>query len=90
MVSAVFHIPPLAGVEPSGRARGAARTRRAADACGAAAPRARRVARSTGARFWLAVLPPLLGMALLVGIWALATAGNSTASRRRPRPSTRR
>jgi nitrate/nitrite transport system permease protein len=25
--------------------------------------------------FWLAVLPPVLGMALLVGIWALATAG---------------
>ena len=53
----------------------------------AAAPAAPRAAASSPARaprppidwrgVWLAVLPPLLGIGLLVGIWAVATAGSS-------------
>jgi len=54
----------------------------------AAAPAAPRAAASSPARaprppidwrgVWLAVLPPLLGIGLLVGIWAVATAGSSS------------
>ena len=54
----------------------------------AAAPAAPRAAASSPARaprppidwrgVWLAVLPPLLGIGLLVGIWTVATAGSSS------------
>jgi nitrate/nitrite transport system permease protein len=49
---------------------------KAVPAKAAAAPRAERTRFDTRG-LWMAVLPPLLGVALLIGVWALATAGSS-------------
>jgi nitrate/nitrite transport system permease protein len=69
MNSAVF--APDTAAEAS---RAAVAPQRAAAVPPAAAPRAPRVPLDLRG-FWMAVLPPVLGVALLVGIWALATAG---------------
>ena len=73
MVSAVFHSPLDAARRAPQRRRGAASRAAGRAAPRAAAPRSRRPRSraSTGARSALRVLPPLLGIALLVAIWAL-------------------
>ncbi|WP_119155784.1 nitrate ABC transporter permease [Caldimonas tepidiphila] len=73
MVSAVFHSP--AG-EP-------AEAKPAAEPVAKPAPRAAAVPAPASAPFdwrglWLAVIPPVAGLALLIGIWALLTAGSSS------------
>jgi nitrate/nitrite transport system permease protein len=74
MVSAVFH-NPLADARPDRRAEAVAEpTAAVAPAAAPKPPRAARVPFDTRG-LWLAVLPPALGLALLVGIWAVATAG---------------
>ena len=81
MVSAVFHSPLDAAAEPrSRRAAKPARRGRAAAPSAAAAVAARaaqaavRLARAVRCK----VLPPVVGIALLVGIWALLTMKSST------------
>ena len=76
MVAAVFH----QGVAPGTEATPPSAAARVLPAVNASPPLASAPARS--ARFtpdwrgvWLAVLPPVLGMALLVAIWAAATMG---------------
>jgi nitrate/nitrite transport system permease protein len=74
MVAAVFHAP-LDGAPPAAGARAPAAI--TPTLLAAAAPRAVAI-RPPRAPFdwrglWLAVLPPVIGMALLVGIWALLT-----------------
>ncbi|MCW8206370.1 nitrate ABC transporter, permease protein [Verminephrobacter aporrectodeae subsp. tuberculatae] len=80
MVSAVFHAPP-----DSAPARNA--MPHAADAAGAARaaspasptanpPAARQAVRTLSQGFWLCVLPPLCGLGLLVGVWALVSASS--------------
>ncbi len=86
MVSAVFHSSPANAPAP---AAGVARAARAAPPAGvpvAEAKADRPAARSPrrphsrfdARAFWMAVLPPVLGVALLVGVWALLTAGSTT------------
>ncbi|HEX5684451.1 MAG TPA: nitrate ABC transporter permease [Ideonella sp.] len=73
MVSAVFHSPLSAAAEPAA-APVPARVAPAATPA-AAAPTAPRTQRAPfdWRGLWLKVLPPVLGLALLVGIWALLT-----------------
>ncbi len=71
MVAAVFHAasevePAVAAVQP-----------RAAPAKAAAAPKPPRVPFDWRG-LWLTVLPPVLGLALLVGVWALFTMNSTT------------
>jgi nitrate/nitrite transport system permease protein len=74
MNSAVF-APDTPAAEEVPRATAVSpRPAAAAAAPAASAPRAPRTPLDLRG-VWLAVLPPVLGMALLVGIWALATAG---------------
>jgi nitrate/nitrite transport system permease protein len=72
MVSAVFHSPLRVAAEP---AAAAAPTPVRTAAPAAEAPVAARPKRPTfdWRALWLRVLPPVLGLALLVGIWALLT-----------------
>ena len=79
MNSAVFNPSAAASTAPT-----AAEPPRAATVA-PAAPRAAATAPARAPRppvdwrgVWLAVLPPLLGIGLLVGIWAVATAGSSS------------
>ncbi|HJV69452.1 nitrate ABC transporter permease [Ideonella sp.] len=76
MVSAVFHSPMSVAAEPAATSPAPALARAAAPITVAAPPPA--TPRPARARFdwrglWLKVLPPVLGLALLVGIWALLT-----------------
>ncbi|RVU46514.1 nitrate ABC transporter permease [Rubrivivax rivuli] len=77
MVAAVFHTGGLAGTEPPPVAAPAAAGPAAVTAVAPSVaptptqPRWRPDWRS----LWLAVLPPVLGLVLLVGIWTLATSG---------------
>ncbi|MEW6705920.1 MAG: nitrate ABC transporter permease [Pseudomonadota bacterium] len=76
MVSAVFH-SPLGGAEAaeSTPAKPAAK----APIVAAAAPQPRPARTPFDWRaFWLTVLPPIVGIALLVGIWALLTMNSSS------------
>ena len=78
MVSAVFH-QPVADATPEATTRRAAPLR-AVPAAEPAQPAKPSVARpprwQPDLRAWtMAVLPPLLGLALLIGVWALATRG---------------
>ena len=85
MVSAVFHSPrglssalPEALDPPSPTATVQARGRRPGG--GATAPgQAPRPQRIELKFFWLRVLPPVLGLALLTGIWALVAATSGSA-----------
>ena len=72
MVSAVFH-KPLAGT----RAEAANAAEASASSTPMAPPKPPRAARvPVDLRdFWLVVLPPVLGLALLLAVWAVATAG---------------
>jgi nitrate/nitrite transport system permease protein len=72
--SAVFN--PAAGAAPAP----AAEAPRAVAAPAPAAPAVQRPPRVPidWRGVWLAVLPPVLGIALLVGIWAIGTAGSSS------------
>ena len=70
MVSAVFHSPGEALEAGSN----AAPSKPTAAPVAAAAPQpAAAAARIDWRGFWLRVLPPVIGMALLIGIWALLT-----------------
>ena len=67
MVSAVFHSP---------RSGHASSARGAASARPVAAPVAATPSRPAGRDwrpFWMAVLPPLMGLGLLIGLWALVS-----------------
>jgi nitrate/nitrite transport system permease protein len=78
MVSAVFHSPLDAAAHDATAAHPLAVRRRETEAVPAAAPaRPARAQRPPidWREFWLRVLPPVLGFALLVGVWALLTAG---------------
>ena len=77
MVAAVFHqsgTPSADVATPAAAAAGAARLLPAALAVAPPATRASRFAPDWRG-VWLAVLPPVLGMGLLVAIWAAATMG---------------
>ena len=81
MVSAVFHFPaesaaaPAAASTPiSAQVSGTAAP--AAPAPQARAPAAPRDWAALSRAFWLAVLPPLCGLGLLVGVWSLVAAGS--------------
>ena len=76
MVSAVFHSPLEASVEAAAAGRAAASTKPAAAAvpAGAATRLAKPLRQPTDWReVWLKQLPPVIGMAVVVGIWALLT-----------------
>jgi nitrate/nitrite transport system permease protein len=73
MVSAVFHSPLEASAVPDAATRNAASMPKAEAVRADKPPKAPRVPIDTRA-IWLAVLPPVIGFALLVGIWALLTA----------------
>ncbi len=77
MVAAVFHSGGLAGTEPPAATGTAAAAPAALGASVPSAPAepAQPRWRPDWRSLWLAVLPPVLGLALLVGIWALATSG---------------
>jgi nitrate/nitrite transport system permease protein len=87
MVSAVFHSPLGAAEtpEPSSQAKAIAKPAPASSVSPSATvdaataepkPKAVRTPRDWRP-FWLAVLPPLAGMALVVGVWALLTMNSS-------------
>ncbi len=89
MTSIVFHdgsTPPVQSrpqrrSEPAAAAADTATMatgQAAAPAAAAAAPAARPRWRFDGRALALAVLPPVLGLALLIGIWALLTQGSSS------------
>ncbi|MEF7615566.1 nitrate ABC transporter permease [Aquincola sp. MAHUQ-54] len=71
MVSAVFHSPLEASQPPQAVAS-------APSSAAAAAPAAPAAPRFDARALWLAVLPPVLGVGLLVGAWALLTQGSTT------------
>jgi nitrate/nitrite transport system permease protein len=77
MVSAVFHSPlgvPTAAAESTAPAAPAAAPRAAVPAVPApAAPKRAARPRIDWRAVWLKVLPPVLGIALLIGVWALLT-----------------
>ena len=76
MVSAVFHSPLEASAEAAAAGRAAGSAKSAADAVAVVAPAklARPLRQPIDWReVWLKVLPPVIGMALVVGIWALLT-----------------
>jgi len=76
MVSAVFHSPMNVAADAAAASPAPAAARAAATTTAAAppptAPRPARVSFDWRG-LWLKVLPPILGMALLIGIWALLT-----------------
>ena len=86
MVSTVFHasparkpVPVAAAVPPSRPTPLPGAPGARVVAAGAALPAPQRASRRFDARaVWMAVLPPLLGVALLIGIWALLTAGSTS------------
>ncbi|PJO39117.1 nitrate ABC transporter, permease protein [Delftia acidovorans] len=81
MVSAVFHFPAESAAAPAAAstqisAQVSAPAAPAAPATQARAPAAPRDWASHSRAFWLAVLPPLCGLGLLVGVWSLVAAGS--------------
>ena len=74
MVSAVFHTPRDAAAQA--RADAAAVNRLAATPSPAPARPPRQPFDWNG--LWLKVFPPVLGLALLIGVWALATMNSTT------------
>ena len=77
MVSAVFHSPLRASQDT----KAAAAARLSAAKPASAEPAAPAAARRPGFDWnglWLKVLPPVLGLALLIGIWALLTMKSAT------------
>ena len=80
MVSAVFHSPLEAAAESASAARAAARPATAANATAPAAPAAAKPPRQPidWREVWLKILPPVAGLALLIGVWALLTIKSSS------------
>ncbi len=76
MVAAVFH-SPLDAAPGETAAPPAASTHAAQPAAAKPAPRTARAPFDWQA-LWLAVVPPVLGLALLVGVWALLTVNSTT------------
>jgi nitrate/nitrite transport system permease protein len=76
MVAAVFHSPLDAPAAPAATAEVAARV--AGPAAPAAAPEPSRRTPFDWRGLALQVLPPVLGLALLVGVWALLTINSTT------------
>ena len=74
MVSAVFHSPSAASVE----AKAAATLKSVVPAVPKATAPAVSKQRFDAREFWLKVLPPIAGAALLIGIWALLTMKSTT------------
>ena len=72
MVSAVFHSPLAVGSEPDRTEATAVRADQAAAVPVPAAPRAERMPFDWRG-LWLVVLPPVCGLVLLVGVWALVS-----------------
>jgi nitrate/nitrite transport system permease protein len=69
MVSAVFHSPTAGTSPPVNRSSGSSATRAISQATTTVhTPRGRR-----WPAFWMAVLPPLMGLLLLIGVWALVS-----------------
>ncbi|MFZ5566308.1 MAG: nitrate ABC transporter permease [Pseudomonadota bacterium] len=81
MVSAVFHPPAALVSEPAPSAL-APRPAVASAAAAAAVPPTAKAPAYDWRGLWLRVIPPVLGLALLVGIWALiaSTSGSSIPS----------
>ena len=80
MVSAVFHAPLEAAAEArTMRAEAAAGSKPATSAVAASAPKAKPAREPIDWReVFMKLLPPVLGMALLVGVWALLTMKSTT------------
>jgi len=74
MVSAVFHSPRAASAE----VKAAAPLKSAAPAASKPTPPAASKTPFDAREFWLKVLPPIAGAALLIGIWALLTMKSTT------------
>jgi nitrate/nitrite transport system permease protein len=74
MVSAVFHAPEASATKPVAKAAAPVAIAPAAPSKAAKPPRAPYDWRA----FWLAVLPPVLGIAMLISIWALLTMNSSS------------
>ena len=74
MVSAVFHSPRTASAE----VKAAAPLKSAAPAAPKPTPPAPSKTPFDARAFWLKVLPPIAGAALLIGIWALLTMKSTT------------
>ncbi|HEX3140617.1 MAG TPA: nitrate ABC transporter permease [Rhizobacter sp.] len=74
MVSAVFHSP----MDAANKARAAAKAAPVAVESPKAKPAKAAKPPFDWSALWLKVLPPVIGMALLVGIWALLTMKSST------------
>ena len=74
MVSAVFHSPRAA----SAKVKAAAPLKSAAPAASKPTPPAASKTPFDAREFWLKVLPPIAGAALLIGIWALLTMKSTT------------
>ena len=72
MVSAVFHSPLAVGSEPDRTEATAVRADQAAAVPVPAAPRAEHMPFDWRG-LWLVVLPPVCGLVLLVGVWALVS-----------------
>jgi nitrate/nitrite transport system permease protein len=77
MVSAVFHSPRAAAVVAD-EAKPMTVVRSEASPTKHAAPRPSWLSRFDARAFWLAVLPPIIGISLLIGIWALLTMNSKT------------
>ena len=75
MVSAVFHSPLEAAAEAGAATRTTPAAKHAASAAAPAAPRPAKPPREPfdWRELWLKVVPPVAGIALLIGIWALLT-----------------
>lgn len=77
MVSAVFHSPMDAAVQARAERAKAASVVTSPAAAAAPAAKAPRVP-FDWRELWLRVLPPVIGFALLVGVWALLTQGSKS------------
>jgi nitrate/nitrite transport system permease protein len=80
MVSAVFHSPQGSAVvaDPASPAKPAARPQGSNEAVRTVAAKPSWLSRFDARAFWLAVLPPISGIGLLIGIWALLTMNSTT------------
>ncbi|HET9978748.1 MAG TPA: nitrate ABC transporter permease [Burkholderiaceae bacterium] len=77
MVSAVFH-SPMDAAQQARAEQSAARAGATKAAANAARPEPPPSPRIDWREVWLRVLPPVLGVALLVGLWALLTVNSTT------------
>jgi nitrate/nitrite transport system permease protein len=78
MVSAVFHAPEAAAAKPAAKAAAPAPAPAAIAPPAPARPAKPPRAPYDWRAFWLAVLPPVMGVSMLIGIWALLTMNSRT------------